>query len=257
MRLCVPRRAGGCGPALHEVGGVLVGIGVVTSFILIIRSGWSVGIDTALFLVAASVLVVFVGWEVVEALFSSGRSAAAVGAGAVAIAFAVAGIAYAAHLGSSDIAASDVPVPLLALGMLTPGVATLVIVGRMPRQDLRDDGDDSQWLRRSRVGLRARLIPVGSVHDHVAEIEQALADGEASAYSEFGHPLTLVHELAAADKTSRIRRWASSIAAAAGMPSFVAVVVTVNQSWGCRRSRAMSIAAWQRASLPMLSLSVL
>ncbi len=38
-------------------------------------------------------------------------------------------------------------------------------------------------------------------------------------------------ELAAADKTSRVRRWASSIAAAAGMPSFVAVVVMVNQIW--------------------------
>ena len=55
---------------------MLVGIGVVTSFILIIRSGWSVDIDTALILVAPSVLVIFVGWEAVKALFSSGRSEA-------------------------------------------------------------------------------------------------------------------------------------------------------------------------------------
>ncbi len=96
---------GGLHPALTEVGGMLVGVGVVASLGMIIRSGWSVDIDTALILVAASVLVAFVGWVIARALFSSGRSAAAVAAGAGAVAVAVAGIAYAASLGSGHIAA--------------------------------------------------------------------------------------------------------------------------------------------------------
>lgn len=53
---------GGLQPALREVGGMLVGIGAATSLILIIRSDWFFDVDSAPIMVAASVLVVFVGW---------------------------------------------------------------------------------------------------------------------------------------------------------------------------------------------------
>lgn len=223
---------GGLRPALREVGGMLVGIGAVAALLLIIRSGWSVDIDTALTLVAASVLVVFVGWVVGRALFSAGRSASAVGALGVAGALAVAGIASAADLGSGNIAASDVPVPLLALGMLAPGVATLVVASRMPQQVLCESWDDLEWLRRFRGGLRARLMPAATARGHVAEIEQTLAAGGTSAYSEFGHPLALAREVAAADRAARARLWAVSTIAAAGAPLGIAVLVLANQSWG-------------------------
>ena len=211
---------------------MLVGVAAVTSLILIIRSRWSVDIDVALILVAASVLVAFVGWIVSRAFFSSGRSASAIGVGAGAGVLAAAGIAYAAHLGSGSVAASDVPLPLLAFGMLVPGIALLVIANRMPQQDLRERWDDSQWLRRFRGSLRARLMPAATARGHVAEIEQTLAAGGMSAYSEFGHPLVLAHEVAAADKTARTRLWAVSTAATVGTPLCIAVLVVANQTWG-------------------------
>lgn len=221
---------GGLQPALKEVGGMLVGVGAVTSLIAVIRSGWSVDIDTALVLVGASVLVAFLGWVIARSLFASGRSAAAVAAGAGAVA--VAGIACAAKLGAGHVAASDVPLPLLVVGLLVPGISTLVIADRMPRQELRENWDDSQWLRRFRGGLRARLVPTVTARGHVAEIEQTLAAGGMSAYSEFGHPLTLAHEVARADRTARRRFWAMSTIAAVGTPLCLAVLVMANQSWG-------------------------
>jgi len=224
--------AGGLQPALKEVGGMLMGVGIVTSLILIIRSGWSVDIDTALVLIGASVLVAFVGWVIARVLFASGRSAAAVGAGVGAGVVAVAGIASAANVGAGHIAASAVPLPLLVAGLLSPGTATLVIADRMPRQELRENWDDSQWLRRFRGGLRARLVPAVTARGHVAEIEQTLAAGGMSAYSEFGHPLTLAHEVARADKSARRRLWAVSTSAAVGAPLCLAVLVVANQSWG-------------------------
>ncbi|MBM7509561.1 hypothetical protein JOE61_003375 [Nocardioides salarius] len=223
---------GGLQPALKEVGGMLVGLGVVASLVAIIRSGWSIDIDTALVLVGASLLVAFLGWVIARALFSSGRSAAAVAAGVGAGAVAVAGIACAAKVGAGHVAASDVPLPLLVVGLLVPGIATLVIADRMPQQELRENWDDSQWLRRFRGGLRARLVPAVTARGHVAEIEQTLAAGGMSAYSEFGHPLILAHEVARADRTARRRFWAMSTIAAVGTPLCLAVLVMANQSWG-------------------------
>lgn len=222
----------GLQPALREAGGMLVGIGAVAGLLLVIRSGWVVDIDSALTLVAASVLVIFVGWIVGRAFVSAGRWASAICAGAGVSALAVAGIAYAADLGSGHIVASDVPMPLLALGMLAPGVAALVLSSRMPQQVLRQNWDDAEWLHSFRGGLRSRLMPAATARGHVAEIEQTLAAGEASAYSEFGHPLTLATEVAAADRTAQARLWAVSTIARAGGPLCIAVLVLANQSWG-------------------------
>lgn len=223
---------GGLRPALREVGGTLVGIGAVSVLLLIIRSGWSVDIDTAQALVGASVLVVFVGWIVGRALFSAGQSASALGALVVAVALALAGIASAGALGSGHIVAHDVPVPFLALGMLAPGVAALVAASRMPQQKLRKSWDDSKWLRRFRGGLRSRLMPAATARDHIAEIKQTLAVGGTSAYSEFGHPLVLAREIAAADRSVRARLWCVSTIAGAGVPLCLAALVLANQSWG-------------------------
>ncbi len=223
---------GGLRPALREVGGTLVGIGAVSVLLLIIRSGWSVDIDTAQALVGASVLVVFVGWIVGRALFSAGRSVSAVGALVVAVALGLAGIAFADALGSGHVVAHDVPVPFLAMGMLAPGVAALVAAIRMPQQQLRKSWDDSTWFRRFRGGLRARLMPAATARDHVAEIKQTLAVEGTSAYSEFGHPLVLARDIAAADRSVRVRLWCVSVIAGAVVPLCLAVLVLANQSWG-------------------------
>ena len=228
--LCFLR--GGLRPRLQEVGGWLVGVGAVASLALLVRHGWSVDIGTAYLVVAASVLVTFVGWVVVKAVFSSGRSAAAAALAAGALALGVAGLAYAASLGSGAIAADDVPLPLVALAMLAPGVATVMLASRLPRHELREEWDDEQWLRRFRGGLRARLVPAATARGHVAEVEQTLAAGGTSASSEFGHPLTLAHEVARADRTARRRRWAVSTSAAAGVPVWIAALAAAGQSWG-------------------------
>jgi hypothetical protein len=223
---------GGLRPALREVGNTLMGIGVVAVLIMFVRHGWYVDIDVALALVAAGVTVVFVGWVVSRALFAAGRAASAVGVLVAAGAAALAGIAAAANLGSGHIAASDVPAPLLALGMLAPGVVALVVPSRMPQPEYRECWDDAEWLRRFRGGLRARLVTATAARGHVAEIEQALVAGRTSAYAEFGHPLTLARELAKADGSARRRRWWVSTVTGTGGPLAIAVVVIANQSWG-------------------------
>ncbi|WP_245580286.1 hypothetical protein [Arthrobacter castelli] len=223
---------GGLRPALREVGHTLVGIAAVAVLLVIIRHGWSVDIDIAHALVAAGVLIVFVGWVVTRALFSSGRSISAAGALVFAAAIAIAGIVAAANLGSGHIAAHNVPVPLLALVVLTPGIVALVVAGRMPQPALRESWDDARWLDRFRGGLRSRLMPAGTARGHVAEIEQALGSRRTSAYEEFGHPLALARELAAADQVARARRWWASTIAGTGAPLVIAALVLANQSWG-------------------------
>ncbi len=49
----------------------------------------------------------------------------------------VAGIASAADLGPGHIAASEVPVLVLAPLLLAPGIIVLVVLNRMPRHELR------------------------------------------------------------------------------------------------------------------------
>ena len=223
---------GGLRPALWEVGGTLMGIGVVSVLLLVLRSGWSADVNIAHTLVAASVVVVFVGWVAGRALLSAGRSVAMTGALVTAGAVALAGIASAATLGDGHIVASDVPVPVLGLGLLAPGVVALVVASRMPQQTLRESWDDADWLPRFRGGLRARLVPAATARGHVAEIKQAMGARGESAYAEFGHPLVLARELAEADRTARSRRWWLSTIAGTGTPLVIAVLVFAMESWG-------------------------
>lgn len=222
---------GGLRPALREVGGSLVGIPVVAVVMMSVRSGWRVDVKTGAALIAASVAVVFVGWVVGRASFSAGRPAVTVGmlgAGAVALA----GIATAVSLGPDPVAARDVPVPLLGLGLLAPGVLALVVGSRMPQQTLRETWDDADWLRRFRGGLRTRLVPAATARGHLVEIEQAMASGTASAFTEFGHPLVLAREIADADRTARSRRWWLSTVARTSTLLVIAALVLANDSWG-------------------------
>lgn len=222
---------GGLGPVLREVGGTLVGIGAISVVLLFIRSGWSVDVNIAVTLIAASVLAVFVGGVVVRALFSTGCSVSTVGVLVATGAVACGGIASAASLGPGRIAVSDVPVPLLALGLLAPGLTALLIASRMPQQTLREDWDDAEWLRRFRGGLRARLVPAKTARGHVAEIEQAMGSGTARAPAEFGHPLVLARELAEADRSARARRWWVATIAGTGTPLAVAALILAMDSW--------------------------
>ena len=228
------RTSEGGGPrhAVKDVGGTLLGIGVVSGLLLALRSGWSADINIVHIVVAVSVAVPFMGWIAARALFSAGRSVAMTGVLVTAGAIALAGIASAAALSNDHIAARAVPVPLLGLALITPGVFTLVWASRMQQQVLRTRWDDPDWLRRLRGGLRARLVPAAIARGHVAEIQQALVIGDTSAYEEYGHPLVLAREIADADRTSRLRLWWLWIFAGAGSPLVGAALVVTAQSWG-------------------------
>ena len=216
---------------LRDVGAMLVSIGAAGSVLTFLRNGGSVDVDTGVVVVAVSVLVVFVAWIVVRALFAAGRTVAATGVLAVAGALALAGIALAADLGPGHIAVSGAPTALLALGMLAPGLVVLLIANRMPEPGLREDWDDTAWLRRLRGGLRARLVPASTTRAHTTEIEQTIASGTASAFEEFGHPLVLARELAESDPRSRSRRWWVLVVAGTGIPLVVAALVLTG-GWG-------------------------
>jgi hypothetical protein len=223
---------GGLRPALREVAGTWVGIGAVAVLLMVMRHGWSVDLDTSHVLVAASVAIAFLGWKVGHALFAAGRSGSAVGALIAVGTVIVAGIASAAHLGPGHIAASDVPVFLLAPVMLGPGIVVLIVLTQLPQQALRETWDDGQWLRSFRGGLRSRLMPSATARGHVAEIEQALKWAGTTAYTEFGHPLSFARELAAADRVTRARQWWAVTTATTGGPLLMAVLILTNQSWG-------------------------
>ncbi|WP_233201741.1 hypothetical protein [Cryobacterium sp. Y11] len=124
-------KGGGPRHAVKDAGGTLLSMGVVSALLLALRSSWSAGINIAHLLVAVSVVVPFMGWIAARALFSAGRSVAMIGVLITAGAIALAGIASAAALGNDHIAARAVPVPLLGLALITPGVVTLVWVRRM------------------------------------------------------------------------------------------------------------------------------
>jgi hypothetical protein len=199
---------------------------------MVIREGWFVDLDVAHVLLAVSVAAAFLGWRVVHALFAAGRAGSAAGA-LIAVGLVIgAGIASAVNLGPGHIAASEVPVLLLALVILGPGVIVLVVLSRMSQQELRETWDDSDWFRRFRGGLRARLMPSATARDHVAEVEQALGWSGTTAYTEFGHPLSFARELAAADRVAVARQWWAVTMATTGGPLLIAVLILINQSWG-------------------------
>lgn len=223
---------GGPKPALREIAGTWVGIGAVAVLIMVLRDGWIVDLDVSHVLVAASVAVAFLGWNVGLALFTAGRSGSAIGALIAVGTVVVAGIASAANLGPGHMAATDVPVLLLAPVMLGPGIVVLLVLSRMPQHDLRSTWDDGAWLRRFRGGLRSRLMPPKTARGHVAEVEQALEWAGTTAYTEFGHPLSFARELAAADRATRARqRWAVTTVSTGG-PLLIAALILTNQSWG-------------------------
>ncbi|TFD59208.1 hypothetical protein E3T39_12510 [Cryobacterium suzukii] len=240
---------------MKDAGGTLLGIGVVSVLLIALRNGWSADISIAHLLAAVSVVVVFVGWAVGRALFSAGRSVAMTGALMTAGIVAVAGIASAVAVGNEYIAASDVPVPVLGLGLLFPGLVTLVLASRMPQQVLRTSWDDTDWLRRLRGGLRARLVPAATARGHVAEIQQALGARGESAYEEFGHPLVLARELADANRTSRSRRWWLSTLAGTGSPLAIAALVVTTQSWGALTTPVVVILLLGSVATPVVGWS--
>jgi len=215
-----------------DAGGTLIVMGIVTTAILALRSGWSADINVAHLILAVSVAIPFIGWIPARALFAAGRSVAMTVVITTAVAIALAGIASTAALGSDHIAARAVPVPLLGVVLIIPGVVTLVWASRMRQHVLRTSWDDADWLQRLRGGLRARLVPATTARGHVAEIKQALAASDTSAYEEYGHPLVLAREIADANQTSRSRLWWLWILAGIGWPLVSAALVITAQSWG-------------------------
>ncbi len=224
--------AGGLKPALFEVGGTALVGGVIAVLSMAVRSGWSVDVDTAAVLLVASLMVVLLGWVVGRALYSAGRAAATLAVAAGVLTVAVGGIAVADSLGPDRLLGRDIPLPLVAVVLLTPGVLLLVASSRLAQPTLQGDWDDAAWMRRFRGGLRARLVPAETARGHVAEVEQGLGTGAGSAFAEFGHPLVLAEELARADRTARARRWRVTTVAGTLVPLGIAVLVVTSDSWG-------------------------
>lgn len=204
----------------------------VAVVLMVIRGGWAVDLDLARLLVAAAVALLFLGWVVGRALLSAGRPVSTAGVLVAVGAFALGCLASAASVGPGYVLARGVPVPLLGVGLLAPGVVALVAAGRIPSGTLRAGWDDAAWLRRFRDGLRTRLVPRVTVRGHVAEVEQAVRAGGTSAGDEFGHPLVLARRLADADRTARARHWWVSTVTGVVAPLITATLVLAMDSWG-------------------------
>lgn len=223
---------GGLRPALREVGGTLTAGGGVAVVSIAVRHGWYVDVDLESVLVAASVLAAFLGWVVGRSLFSAGRPVWMASVLLAVTAAAAVGIAMAVGVGPDVVLAGDVPLLPLGAGLLAPGVVVLVVTARMPQQTLRTDWDDAEWLRRFRGGLTSRLVPRAAARAHVAEVEQQVSSSGVPAYVEFGHPLVLAREVAAAEQTARARRWWLTTVAGTLAPLVIGVLILINDSWG-------------------------
>lgn len=216
---------------LREMGGLLVGLGIVLLLQALVRGYRSVDVEAGSVLVALGVTAGAVAWFVTRALFSAGRPVAMVGVLVAAVPVAVASLVAAERLGPGRVVAGGVPVLLLAAGLIVPGAVVLVAVSRLPQPVLREDWDDDEWLRRFRGGLRARLVPASTARGHVAEVEQPRGSGATTA-AEFGHPLVLARELAEVDRAARARRWWVSTLGGASALLTLAALVRANDSWG-------------------------
>lgn len=223
---------GGLKRGLREVGGTLLALGMGATALLLLRNGWFVDVDIASLWVVASVLVLFVGWTIIKQLFAAGLSIPSVGAVVATGALACGGMVVARNVGVGHIAASDVSVPLLGFGLLTPGVVALLTASRLPQPILRETWSDEEWLRRFRAGLRARLVPAVTAHNHVTEIEQTMRSETTSISQEFGHPLVLSRELAGADRAARARLWWASTIVGTGTPLVIAALILTVGTWG-------------------------
>lgn len=223
---------GGLRPALREVGGTLLGIGVVAVVLLALRSGWTVDLEAAELVVAGSLVVAYLGWVVGRALFAGGRAAATVATVVGAGAIAVLGIIAAVQIGPDVVVAAGVSVPLIAVLIVVSGVAILVATRWMPEHTLRDSWDNDEWLRRFSGGLRARLMTGDAVRSHVAEVTQAISAGGGDAFEEFGHPVALARAVAESDRVARRRRWWVAMVVGAVFPLVIAAMIVVNDSWG-------------------------
>lgn len=223
---------GGLRSSLFEVGQSLTGIAAVNLLIMLARAGWSTDIQVKEALVVAGIVVLVVGGVVGRALFVAGRPVAMIGVLAAAVVTAGLGLAWAVRIPDGAVLADGVPVLVLGGALLVPGVVLLVVASRMPPQTLREDWTDEEWLGRFRGGLRSRLVPTDAVRGHVQEVQQTLDAGGASAFAEFGHPLVLSRELAAADRTARSRRWWWSTVGGGTTTMAIAAVILGLGSWG-------------------------
>ncbi len=221
---------------IRDAGGTLVAMGLATTLLTIMRTGWYADIEAAHCVFAVGVLVAFLGWTVMRASLAAGRTAPAITALVTVSALGLAGISGAAGLGAAQTVARNVPAALLGVGLLLPGILVLVISSRMATVEVRESWTKEEWLRRFRGGLRARLVPSATVRAHCAEIEQALScsagRAEGAPYALLGHPAVAARDLAATDKTSTARRWWLWSVSGAVLPLVTVGLILTTGSWG-------------------------
>lgn len=223
---------GGARKLVGELGAALVAFSVISGVLMVIRGGWSTDLDVAVIAVIGGVAAVGLAWTAGRALFAAGHTRAAIAAVAGAVAVAVVCVAYAANLGGGHLLAHDVPTLLVTAALMVPGLALLLFGSRMPKPTLREHWTDEEWLSRFRSALRGRLVPAVAARGHVAEIEQALGNGDTSAFSEYGHPLILAREIANSDHGARARRWWLSMLGGSVLPAVLAVLIALSRTWG-------------------------
>lgn len=223
---------GGVRAMLREVGGTLAGTGAVAVVLMFLRNGWYVDVELATTLFMVTAAAVIAGWFVARSLFSAGRPVGMAVALLCVVAVATVGILVAIDVGPDVVVASDVPLLLVGVALVAPGVVALGVAGAMPPQVLQVEWDDAKWWRRFRGGLTCRLVPQAAVRSHVAEVQQQLSSAGVAAHVEFGHPLVLAREVAGADRTARARRWWVLTLTATGAPLLVGLLILLGGAWG-------------------------
>lgn len=130
--------------------------------------------------------------------------------------------------------ATDVPVLLVGAFLLVPGVVVLVIARRVPESSPRSQWDDSDWLRRFRGALLLQGVSRSRIREQELEVRQMMSEaGATSLYDECGHPIGFARQIAAHDRTAKVRRWGWVNVAQVFIPVFIALVALPggDQSW--------------------------
>lgn len=227
---------GGASQALLYIGTTLTFLGVTSALLLLTRGAWRTDIDLGPLWVAIGLVSASIAANIAWTLFVAGatRWACAAGVGGLAVLFGCIALATTAEPGHTLIA--DVPIWVLMIAMLIPGVGALLVACAVPRRQLRSSWTDEEWLARFRGAMRSRGISAAAAREHERSI-RAAADGDR--YSEFGHPVVFARSLAAQDDGAAARRWRWSTSFRVGVPLAMGVLIAFTDSFGAWREPVM------------------
>ncbi|MGL3150046.1 hypothetical protein ACSS7Z_06750 [Microbacterium sp. A82] len=227
---------GGLRQALAYTGTALTFLGASSALVMLTRGVWRTDIGVGQLWVVLGIAAATIAANLAWTLFIAGRARWAIGFGVGGVAVMLACVGVAANADPDRTLFADVPIWMLMIAMVLPGVAVLLVARAVPRRPLRSAWSDDEWLARFRGAMRSRGISEKAAREHERSV-RAAAHGDC--YGEFGHPVAFARSLAAEDNSAAVRRWRWSTSFGVGVPLMLCVLISFTGSFGAWKEPAM------------------